>query len=321
MKKTMTKMQRGGAKRGKGLLPILLIALLVLSLTACNSAAAPEATPAPRPTEPAAADTQSGQTAPEGYSRPADVTYTLFTIGGVEFSIPSYFKWVENSSAGNAVFEVYGNGALLARLIFNGEDVTFTQKEFDENKDALTNAIIESYGTARLLEANDTTLAGLSARSLSCLVINNENVTVGVYDTFAYNPSGSKSVRVQLALFGQSPAFLTEDYNQILATAVLTEPAEPEATPAPSAGLRPEFKQAMDAYEAFYRDYCDLLKKYGENPSDLTLLQEYMSMMTKVQEMDAAFEEWDQDEMNNEELKYYLEVQTRVLQMLADVNG
>lgn len=38
-------------------------------------------------------------------------------------------------------------------------------------------------------------------------------------------------------------------------------------------GLRPEFKEAMDSYEAFYDEYCAFMKKYMKNPTDLKLLE------------------------------------------------
>ena len=84
-------------------------------------------------------------------------------------------------------------------------------------------------------------------------------------------------------------------------------------------GMCPEFKEAMDSYEAFYDEYCDFMKKYNENPSDLTLLAEYMDMLKEAAEMDEKFEAWDQDEMNDAELKYYLEVSNRVMQKMVDV--
>lgn len=37
-------------------------------------------------------------------------------------------------------------------------------------------------------------------------------------------------------------------------------------------GMRPEFKEEMDNYEAFYDEYCDIMKKYVENPSDRNYL-------------------------------------------------
>lgn len=87
----------------------------------------------------------------------------------------------------------------------------------------------------------------------------------------------------------------------------------------PSGNLRPEFKEAMDAYEEFYQDYVDFMKKYKENPSDLTLLANYASMMSDAAEMEEKFSAWDQGEMNADELQYYMEVSSRVLKLLAEV--
>lgn len=84
-------------------------------------------------------------------------------------------------------------------------------------------------------------------------------------------------------------------------------------------GMRPEFKEAMDAYEAFYDEYIAFMKKYSENPTDFSLLMQYAGMLTKVAEMDEAFNKWDQDDLNNAELKYYLEVNNRVMQKMVDL--
>ncbi len=86
-------------------------------------------------------------------------------------------------------------------------------------------------------------------------------------------------------------------------------------------GLRPEFKEAMDAYEAFYTEYCEFMTEYSENPTDFTLLFEYGEMLVQAEEMNEAFEAWDEDELNDEELKYYLEVNARVMSLLIDVAG
>lgn len=86
-----------------------------------------------------------------------------------------------------------------------------------------------------------------------------------------------------------------------------------------SVGLRPEFKEAMDSYEDFFNEYCDLLELYMENPSDLTLLNRYLEFTTKLVEVEQKFEAWDEEEMTDEELKYYFEVSTRVAEKLANV--
>ena len=86
-------------------------------------------------------------------------------------------------------------------------------------------------------------------------------------------------------------------------------------------GMRPEFKEAMDAYESFYKEYCELLRKYTQNPTDFSILGQYTNMLTKIDEVDKAFKKWDQSDLNSEELKYYLDVNNRVLKMMVDIAG
>ena len=75
----------------------------------------------------------------------------------------------------------------------------------------------------------------------------------------------------------------------------------------------------MDAYEAFYQEYCDFLKNFDEDSADLTILTKYYQLIDELEEMDESFEEWEDEDLNDEELQYYLDVNSRVLQMLADV--
>ena len=85
-------------------------------------------------------------------------------------------------------------------------------------------------------------------------------------------------------------------------------------------GIRPEFKNAMDSYEEFYKEYCEVMKKYNENPSDMLLLAEYTNLMSKATDVQEAFDAWNTDELSKEELKYYLDVNNRVMQMIVDVS-
>lgn len=101
------------------------------------------------------------------------------------------------------------------------------------------------------------------------------------------------------------------------------ESEEPEVPQEPELvdGMRPDFKAAMDSYEAFYDEYCDFLTRYQENPMDLRLLADYAVMMTRLSEMEAAFDAWDADDMNPVESAYYFEVSSRVLQKLSAVSN
>lgn len=95
--------------------------------------------------------------------------------------------------------------------------------------------------------------------------------------------------------------------------------AESETEAATADGLRPDFKRAMDSYEAFYEEYCEFMAQYKANPTDMNLLMQYSQLLQESVEMNDAFEKWNSEDLTNEELKYYLEVNSRVLQMLAQV--
>ncbi|MEY8233618.1 leucine-rich repeat domain-containing protein [Oscillospiraceae bacterium 50-16] len=95
-------------------------------------------------------------------------------------------------------------------------------------------------------------------------------------------------------------------------------PTTPGDSNEPIAGIRPEFKEAMDSYEAFYDEYCAFMKQYSANPTDLTLLGKYTDMLSRLADMDEKFEAWESEDLSNEELKYYLEVSNRITAKLLD---
>ena len=85
-------------------------------------------------------------------------------------------------------------------------------------------------------------------------------------------------------------------------------------------GISLEFKEAMDSYEAFYDEYCEIIKKYTENPSDIELLADYTDMLSKAAEMTEKFDAWENSDLNSAELKYYLDVNNRVTKKLLDAS-
>lgn len=83
-------------------------------------------------------------------------------------------------------------------------------------------------------------------------------------------------------------------------------------------GLRKDFKEAMDSYEAFMNEYCDFMEKYSKNPTDPGLIADYMSYMSKYDDFTKKFDQWGSEDLNDAELEYYIEVQTRVYERLAE---
>ena len=93
------------------------------------------------------------------------------------------------------------------------------------------------------------------------------------------------------------------------------DPTEPENT----GELRADFKEAMDSYEKFMDSYVAFMKKYNANPTDLSLIAKYASMLNEYNEMVEKMEAWKSEDLSDAELAYYIEVQTRVNQKLADI--
>ena len=103
------------------------------------------------------------------------------------------------------------------------------------------------------------------------------------------------------------------------------EPVLPDTAPetdtsdsANETGLRPDFKAAMDSYEAFMGEYCDFMAAYSENPSDLTLIGKYATYLEKYTKLTEDFDKWNSEDMNAAELAYYTEVQARVSKKLLE---
>ncbi len=87
-----------------------------------------------------------------------------------------------------------------------------------------------------------------------------------------------------------------------------------------STSLRPEFKKAMDSYENFMSKYVDFMKKYKDNPTDIGILADYSKYMKDYADMCDDFDKWNDEDLNNEELAYYVDVQARVSKKLLEVS-
>ncbi|MBQ2938631.1 MAG: hypothetical protein IJE05_07205 [Clostridia bacterium] len=84
--------------------------------------------------------------------------------------------------------------------------------------------------------------------------------------------------------------------------------------------LSKEFKEAMDSYEEFMNEYVEFMKKYEANPTDITLLSQYATMLQKYSEQISAFEKWESEDMTTKEAAYYVDVQARVSKKLLEVS-
>ena len=84
-------------------------------------------------------------------------------------------------------------------------------------------------------------------------------------------------------------------------------------------GVTPELKEFLDSYESFMNEYCDFFENY--DPSDISALTKYFTMLQKYAEFAEKAEEYDSDDMSAADAAYYLEVTTRILQRIQNIGG
>lgn len=90
---------------------------------------------------------------------------------------------------------------------------------------------------------------------------------------------------------------------------------------ADSTGIRPEVKEFLDSYESFMNEYADFMEKYNNSNDVASMLKDYTSYMAKYADFTQKYEDLGNDDLNDEELKYYVDVQSRVTKRLIDVTN
>ena len=105
------------------------------------------------------------------------------------------------------------------------------------------------------------------------------------------------------------------------------EPTE-EPTPEPQTAaaeneIRPEVKEFLDAYEACMDEYAEFMQKYlnADPTSMVSMMGDYYSILARYTEFAEKIDAFDESELTNAELAYYLEVTNRVSQKLLSVAG
>ena len=112
---------------------------------------------------------------------------------------------------------------------------------------------------------------------------------------------------------------LQEDAAQSADAAEETD--ENSASLADDGFIRPEFKEAMDSYEAFFAEYAALMQAISDDPGDLTLLARYAAYMNRYTETMEALDSIEEGELTTAELSYYIEVMSRIQQLLLAAAG
>lgn len=143
--------------------------------------------------------------------------------------------------------------------------------------------------------------------------------------------SGAKTLTKPTA---RQTAPITTSAPQVTARPTAAPTAEPAADPTEepmtepqtaAAGneIRPEVKEFLDAYEACMDEYVDFMQKYmNADPSSMVpMMEDYYSILARYTEFAEKIDAFDESELTNAELAYYLEVTNRVSQKLLRIAG
>ncbi len=107
-----------------------------------------------------------------------------------------------------------------------------------------------------------------------------------------------------------------------------TPESAPEPTPEqtetiPETEIRPEVKEFLDSYEAFMNEYVEFMQKYQDSDagSAASMLMDYYSFFARYAEFEEKIDAFEESDLTNAELAYYIEVTSRVSQKLLSIAG
>ena len=94
-------------------------------------------------------------------------------------------------------------------------------------------------------------------------------------------------------------------------------PEEP-AQEAPADGIRPEFREAMESYEAFFDEYVSFMQSVNEGNTSTETLLKYYEYLAKYEDMMNKLDAIDESELSYEEDLLYLDTLNRINQKLLE---
>lgn len=97
------------------------------------------------------------------------------------------------------------------------------------------------------------------------------------------------------------------------------EESKPESKANDSANASSGFKETMDKYEKFFDDYIEFMKKYKEDSGNVELISEYTKWLSDYSDMLNEMNSIDKSSLSTEDLNYYIEVHTRILEKLKNI--
>lgn len=238
-------------------------------------------------------------------------TNQTITFWGIEFSFPAYFDVRDEDSTEETIHYYPEEESYYATLLFEAEDAGgMTLDKFNAGKSGLTDVVLEgklSYTTE--IRSEETTVAGLPGWRVS---YRDTEIPSTVNYCIMLNPDSDKLIIIYLVFDDkdQSNYDYLDDYQKMLSAAKAVSPSVSNGTPV--SGIRPEFKEAMESYEAFFDEYAAFMKKYANSDNQAGLLSDYLDYMSKYTDAMTKMDAIGEEEMSDEELMLYADTMNRI---------
>jgi len=128
--------------------------------------------------------------------------------------------------------------------------------------------------------------------------------------------NGSKTEAVEQA---EDITESKENSDQPTVAEVTTETKDKEGVS--EEAVTPEFKEAMDSYEAFFDEYVEFMKKYSETDDPTEMLMDYSDYMSSYADVMQKMNEIDTENLSPADYAYYVEVTARIQKKLLEISG
>lgn len=247
-------------------------------------------------------------------------TNEIIEVGGYSFEIPDYYVLNEDLTGETNTDYQVADGEAVVRFATDDESAG-SKEEFDSIYDDYFEGAVSGISEDAEIDGSDFTceVNGAPCSGRVQLLYNEPiHTLVAVIfmqqdaSTADYLPDFEKVMNSAKLIETDAAAESSDDETS-------DEPDDETSADPDSSIISPEFKKTMDDYEAWFDHYCEVMKKYQEDPSDLELMSEMTDLLSEEADMLEQMENMDQSEMTNAELAYYIEVTARIEKKLLEV--
>ena len=237
------------------------------------------------------------------------LTDVSYTVGRVRFTVPSNWRGNGVLNENGVTYFYPDHGMLMIEKLQSSGDISSREvqdtllKNFTQGMDSGEMQVVDTFKIDNYftMKAEGECTYGGSENKMTALYIQVEN-TVYAFTMGSFE--------------GHFDDYDAETEKIFASVKVLTESESTESTEQ-GGGLRPEFKETMDSYEAFMTEYAGYLKKL-KGEYDEAFMAEYSECISGYNDTLNKLQEIDVNTLSPEEKAYYDEVMIRVNQKLAE---